>query len=81
MGVSVDFRTVPKSSTTIKETLQAGCAESAGKEGAFELKDIAKAAVSMYAAAGGTGVKGARMWVALESQWMLPVIRYCGYCS
>lgn len=42
-----------------------------GKEGAFELKDIAERGVkafSMYAAAGGTGVRGVKdVGVALES--------------
>ncbi|MGF2653473.1 phage tail tape measure protein [Serratia marcescens] len=55
-----------------KETLQAmDTLNQLGKEGAFELKDIAERGVkafSMYAAAGATGVKGIKgVGVALES--------------
>ncbi|MEW8796939.1 phage tail tape measure protein [Klebsiella michiganensis] len=55
-----------------KETLQAmDTLNQLGKEGAFELKDIAERGVkafSMYAAAGGTGVRGVKdVGVALES--------------
>ncbi|HID8084404.1 TPA: phage tail tape measure protein [Serratia marcescens] len=55
-----------------KETLQAmDTLNQLGKEGAFELKDIAQRGVkafSMYAAAGATGVKGIKdVGVALES--------------
>jgi len=55
-----------------KDTLQAmGTLNQLGKEGAFELKDIAERGVkafSMYAAAGGTGVRGVKdVGVALES--------------
>ncbi|HBY9791315.1 Phage-related minor tail protein [Klebsiella pneumoniae] len=55
-----------------KDTLQAmDTLSQLGKEGAFELKDIAERGVkafSMYAAAGGTGVKGVKdVGVALES--------------
>ncbi|HAT3671802.1 TPA: phage tail protein [Klebsiella oxytoca] len=55
-----------------KDTLQAmDTLNQLGKEGAFELKDIAERGVkafSMYAAAGGTGVKGVKdVGVALES--------------
>jgi len=55
-----------------KDTLQAmGTLNQLGKEGAFELKDIAERGVkafSMYAAAGGTGVRGVKDGgVALES--------------
>ncbi|MDD9253872.1 phage tail tape measure protein [Klebsiella variicola] len=55
-----------------KDTLQAmDTLNQLGKEGAFELKDIAERGVkafSMYAAAGGTGVRGVKdVGVALES--------------
>ncbi|HHD2870173.1 TPA: phage tail tape measure protein [Klebsiella pneumoniae] len=55
-----------------KNTLQAmDTLNQLGKEGAFELKDIAERGVkafSMYAAAGGTGVRGVKdVGVALES--------------
>jgi len=55
-----------------KDTLQAmGTLNQLGKEGAFELKDIAERGVkafSMYAAAGGTGVRGVKdVGVARES--------------
>ncbi|HFR0172456.1 TPA: phage tail tape measure protein [Klebsiella pneumoniae] len=55
-----------------KDTLQAmDTLNQLGKEGAFELKDIAERGVkafSMYAAAGGTGVRGVKdVGVVLES--------------
>ncbi|TCW05563.1 minor tail protein [Raoultella sp. BIGb0138] len=58
--------------TDEKQTLQAmDTLNQLGKEGAFELKDIAERGVkafSMYAAAGGTGVRGVKdVGVALES--------------
>lgn len=58
--------------TDEKETLQAmDTLNQLGKEGAFELKDIAERGVkafSMYAAAGASGVKGIKdVGVALES--------------
>lgn len=58
--------------TSEKQTLEAmDTLNKLGKEGAFELKDIAEKgvrALSMYAAAGGTGVKGIKdVGVAMES--------------
>lgn len=58
--------------TSEKQTLEAmDTFNKLGKEGAFELKDIAEKgvrALSMYAAAGGTGVKGIKdVGVAMES--------------
>ena len=54
-----------------KDTLQAmDTLNQLGKEGAFELKDIAERGVkafSMYAAAGGTGVRGVKDVGVLES--------------
>lgn len=58
--------------TTEKQTLEAmDTLNKLGKEGAFELADIADKgvrALSMYAAAGGTGIKGIKdVGVAMES--------------
>ncbi|CAI2529641.1 phage tail tape measure protein, TP901 family, core region [Serratia ficaria] len=66
------FSQFTKFNLSDKDTLQAmDTLNQLGKEGAFELKDIAERGVkafSMYAAAGGTGVRGVKdVGVALES--------------